>query len=233
MRIARCVATGDPPFFINPSTIKVRCSPNHAMVYIENGTYPAVRRRASYHFTRSPPEAMILQNWGVLSAAPCTSANCKEQSGSQFSNAIHFVESKFPSQSSRQQHFGLYSKSNNSKFLLCFPKIHFCIIFPSTLRSFEWSPSLHIRNKSVHAPLCTAMHTKYLTRLSLLDLIILKILGELKIRNLLYIRHYVSSCLFSLLLPNALLSNLFLKPITYKITFSIHRVTVNLHALCT
>ena len=31
MRNARCVATGDPPFFINPSTINARCSPNHGI----------------------------------------------------------------------------------------------------------------------------------------------------------------------------------------------------------
>ena len=43
------------------------------MVYTENGTYTAVRRRASHHCTRSPPEAMPLPNWGVLSAAPCIS----------------------------------------------------------------------------------------------------------------------------------------------------------------
>ena len=46
MRNARCVATGDPPFLINSSTIKVRCSAGHAMVYTENGTYTSVRRRA-------------------------------------------------------------------------------------------------------------------------------------------------------------------------------------------
>jgi len=59
-------------FFINSSTVKARCSPNHAMVYTENGTYTAVRRRTPHHCTRSPPEAMPLPNWGVLSAAPCT-----------------------------------------------------------------------------------------------------------------------------------------------------------------
>jgi len=42
------------------------------MVYIENGTYTAVRRRALHHCTRSPPEAMTLPNWSVLSAASCT-----------------------------------------------------------------------------------------------------------------------------------------------------------------
>ena len=72
MRNARCVATGDPPFFINSSTIKVRCSPNHIMVYNENGTYTAVRQRALHHCTRSPPEAMTLPNRSVLSAAPCS-----------------------------------------------------------------------------------------------------------------------------------------------------------------
>ena len=72
MRNARCVATGDPPFFINSSTIKTRCSPNHAMVYIENGTYTAVRRRAPHHCTRFPPEAIPLPNRGVLSAAFCS-----------------------------------------------------------------------------------------------------------------------------------------------------------------
>ena len=71
MRNARCVATGDPPFFINSSTIKAQYSPNHAMVYTENGTYTAVRQRTPHHCTRSPPEAMPLPNWGVLSAAPC------------------------------------------------------------------------------------------------------------------------------------------------------------------
>jgi len=39
------------------------------MVYIENGTYTAIRRRAFHHCMRSPPEAMPLPNWGVLSAA--------------------------------------------------------------------------------------------------------------------------------------------------------------------
>ena len=73
MRNARCVATGYPPFFINSSTIKAWCSPNHAMVYIENGTYTAVRQRALYHCTRSSLEAMPLSNWGVLSAASCIS----------------------------------------------------------------------------------------------------------------------------------------------------------------
>jgi len=72
MRNAHCVATGDPPFFINSSTIKAQCSPNHAMVYTENGNYTAVRRRAPHHCTLSPPEAMPLPNWGVLSAAPCS-----------------------------------------------------------------------------------------------------------------------------------------------------------------
>jgi hypothetical protein len=48
MRNARCVATGDPPCFINPSTIKARCSPDHAMVFTENGTYTAVQRRAPH-----------------------------------------------------------------------------------------------------------------------------------------------------------------------------------------
>ena len=73
MRNARCVATGDPQFFINPSTIKARCSSNHAMVYTENGTYTAVRWRAPDHCTRSSPEGMPLSNWGVLSAASCIS----------------------------------------------------------------------------------------------------------------------------------------------------------------
>jgi hypothetical protein len=41
------------------------------MVYTENGTYTAVRRRAPHHCTSSPPEAMPLPNRGVLSAAPC------------------------------------------------------------------------------------------------------------------------------------------------------------------
>ena len=63
-----------PAIFINSSTIKVRCSPNHAMVYTENGTYTAVRRRAPHHCTRSPPEAMTLPNRGVLSAAPCSNS---------------------------------------------------------------------------------------------------------------------------------------------------------------
>ena len=48
MRNASCVATGDPPFFINSSTTKARCSPDHAMVYTENGTYTAVLRCAPY-----------------------------------------------------------------------------------------------------------------------------------------------------------------------------------------
>ena len=48
-----------------------RCSPNHAMVYTENGTYTAVRRRVPHHCTRSTPEAMPLPNRRVLSAAPC------------------------------------------------------------------------------------------------------------------------------------------------------------------
>ena len=64
-------------FFINSSTIKARCSPNYAMVYIENGTYTAVRRRALHHCTRSPPEAMTLPNRRVLSAAPCIIASLK------------------------------------------------------------------------------------------------------------------------------------------------------------
>ena len=76
MRNARCVATGDPPFFVNSSTIEVRCSPNHTMVYIENGMYTAVRRRAFHHCRCSPPEAMTLPNWGVLSAAHCNSETC-------------------------------------------------------------------------------------------------------------------------------------------------------------
>jgi hypothetical protein len=42
------------------------------MVYIENGTYTAVRRRAPHHCTRSPPEAMPFQTRGVLSAALCS-----------------------------------------------------------------------------------------------------------------------------------------------------------------
>jgi hypothetical protein len=71
-RNARCIATGDPPFFINSSAIKARCVPDHAMVYTENGTYTAVRRRAPHHCTRSLPEAMPLRNRRVLSAAPCT-----------------------------------------------------------------------------------------------------------------------------------------------------------------
>jgi len=41
------------------------------MVYTENDTYTAVRRRASHHCTRYPAEAMPLPNWGVLSAAVC------------------------------------------------------------------------------------------------------------------------------------------------------------------
>ena len=68
---ARCVATGDPPFFINPSTIKAWCSADHAKVYNENGTYSAVRRRAPHHWTPSPSEAMHLPNREVLSDAPC------------------------------------------------------------------------------------------------------------------------------------------------------------------
>jgi hypothetical protein len=31
-----------PAIFINSSTIKARCSADHAMVYTENGTYTAV-----------------------------------------------------------------------------------------------------------------------------------------------------------------------------------------------
>ena len=58
-------------FFINSSTMKARCSSNHTMVYIENGTYTAVRRRALHHCMRSLSEAMTLPNRGVLSAASC------------------------------------------------------------------------------------------------------------------------------------------------------------------
>jgi hypothetical protein len=43
------------------------------MVYTENGTYTAVRRRAPHHCMRSPSEAMPLRNRGVLSATPCIS----------------------------------------------------------------------------------------------------------------------------------------------------------------
>jgi len=67
MRNVRRVATGDPPFLINSSTIKDRCSPDHAIVYTENGTYTAVRRHAPH------PMLCPLPNQGVLSAAPCTS----------------------------------------------------------------------------------------------------------------------------------------------------------------
>ena len=59
-----------PTIFYKLSTIKAWCSPNHTMVYTENGTYTAVWRRP-HHCTRSPPEAMTLPNRGVLSAAPC------------------------------------------------------------------------------------------------------------------------------------------------------------------
>jgi len=72
MRSARCVVTGDPPFFINSSRIKAQCSPNHVMGYIENGTYTVVRRRALYYCMRSSPEATTLPNRGVLSAASCS-----------------------------------------------------------------------------------------------------------------------------------------------------------------
>ena len=41
------------------------------MVYTENGTYTAVRRRAPHHCTPSTTEALTLPNRGVLSAAPC------------------------------------------------------------------------------------------------------------------------------------------------------------------
>jgi len=60
-----------PAIFINSSTIKERCFPNHTMVYIENGTYTAIRRLSPHYCTRSPPEAMTLPNCSVLSAAPC------------------------------------------------------------------------------------------------------------------------------------------------------------------
>ena len=62
MRNARCVATGDSPFFINSSTINAQCSSNHIMVYTENGIYTAVWWRDPHHCTRSPPEAMALPN---------------------------------------------------------------------------------------------------------------------------------------------------------------------------
>jgi len=62
-----------PAIFYKLSTIKARCSPNHTMVYTENGTYTAVRWRAPHHCTRSPPEGMALPNRSVLSAATCTS----------------------------------------------------------------------------------------------------------------------------------------------------------------
>ena len=42
------------------------------MVCFENGTYTGVRRRAPHHGMRFLPEAMLLPNWGVLSAALCT-----------------------------------------------------------------------------------------------------------------------------------------------------------------
>ena len=42
------------------------------MVYNENGTYTAVRRRAPQHCIRSLPGAMPLSNRSVLSAASCT-----------------------------------------------------------------------------------------------------------------------------------------------------------------
>ena len=71
MRNAGCVATGDPPFLINSSKIKARCSPDHAMVFTENGTYFAVRRRAPHYCRRSLPEAMPLTNRWVLSATLC------------------------------------------------------------------------------------------------------------------------------------------------------------------
>jgi len=71
MRNARCVATGDPPFFINSSIIKAWCSSNHVIVYTKKGMYTAVRRRAPHHCTHSSPEAMPLPNRGVLSAASC------------------------------------------------------------------------------------------------------------------------------------------------------------------
>ena len=60
-----------PVIFINSSTINARYSSNHAMVYFENGTYTAVRWRTFHYCKRSPPEAMTLPNWGILSAALC------------------------------------------------------------------------------------------------------------------------------------------------------------------
>ena len=80
MRNARCVATSDPQFFINSSTIKTRCSSNHAMVYIKNGTYSAIWRRSLHHCMCFSPEAMPLPNWGVLSAAPCNKIWCSVHS---------------------------------------------------------------------------------------------------------------------------------------------------------
>jgi len=40
MRNARCVATGDPPFFLNSSTIKARFSQNHAMCTLQTACTP-------------------------------------------------------------------------------------------------------------------------------------------------------------------------------------------------
>jgi len=93
-----------PAIFVNSSTIKARCSPNHAMVYTENGTYTAVRWCTPHHCTRSPPEAMPLPNWGVLSAAPCISTgvdklvyvyklSCRRQVGRLLEHSI-WIHSK-------------------------------------------------------------------------------------------------------------------------------------------
>ena len=79
-----------PAIFINSSAIKARCSSNHAMIYTENGTYTAVRRRALHYCTRSSPEAMPLQNRGVLSAASCIILSVHFSTPGRVTSAIHF-----------------------------------------------------------------------------------------------------------------------------------------------
>ena len=123
-------------FFRNSSTTKTRSSPNHAMVYTENGTYTAVRRRAPYPklwpsqiggFFLPHPVFWLASGWRwwpkTVLAETCSHVMYYWQYSYVMTvMSMHNCFLNFSSSCKLQFHIHFYQSIRQEFWFICFPK---------------------------------------------------------------------------------------------------------------
>jgi len=198
MRNARCVATGDAPFLINSSTIKVRCSPDYAMVYTENGTHTAVRRRAPHpklspsqigeFFLPHPVQQKSYFQWWI------TGGMAVEDSWDCVGREDH--RNRAHSQSRNNRCVGYNSKSRP---LITTPrlwKVSFACSTPS-LSSYH-PPSMSPRSDPTDDSICLHIYRKWI-RYIVINFPTICALRKVCIQFVfhMYVAHQILDCVFS------------------------------------